>query len=54
MLNIRNNSIGDAGLTALASALGSGALASIESLVVEHPEHLALETACEVRGIGVY
>ena len=55
VLDLRNNQIGDAGLTALAKAVENGALASLETLyVADGPlgtEHPALKAACKVRGI---
>ena len=47
------NNIGDAGLTALAKAVESGALASLETLVVDDEEHPALKAACQARGIDL-
>ena len=57
-LNFDSNRIGDAGVTALAQALtpvrygGSGAMASLEELVVNDPlDDPALEAACRARDI---
>ena len=52
-LNLQNNQIADAGLTAFAKAVESGALASLGTLYVDNPEHSALKAACEARGIYV-
>ena len=54
-LNLNTNKIGDPGITALADALGKGALASLEKLRVDDgplgTEHPALKDACEALGI---
>ena len=47
------NKIGDAGLTALAKAVESGALASLKKLFLDNREHPALKAACLARGINV-
>ena len=47
------NSIGDVGVTAIATAVGSGALASLKTLVVDDEEHSALKAACQARGIDL-
>ena len=52
-LGLGSNSIGDAGLTALAKAVESGALASLKDLYVDNSEHPALKAACLARGIDV-
>ena len=52
-LDLDNNEIGDAGLQALADALGKGALASLEILSVDDDEHPALKTACQTRRIDL-
>ena len=54
-LDLEGNQIGDAGLTALAKAVESGALASLKTLEVDDgplgTEHPALNAACKARGI---
>ena len=54
-LDLCNNRIGGPGITALADALGKGALASLKTLYVDDgplgTEHPALKAACEARGI---
>ena len=45
------NKISDAGLTALAKAVESGALPSLDTLLVDDEEHPALNAACQARGI---
>ena len=52
-LMLHGNNIGDAGLTALAKAVESGALASLRTLVVDDEEHSALKAACQARGIDL-
>ena len=52
-LRLYNNHIGDAGLTALAQAVESGALASLKTLVLDNEEHPALKAACQARGIDL-
>ena len=54
LLDLGGNKIGNAGITALATSLGSGALASLETLVVDDEEHPALKAACQARGIDLY
>ena len=53
-LFLQNNQIADAGLTAFAKAVESGALASLKDLAVDNPEHPALKAACLARSIDVY
>ena len=48
-----DNKIGDAGLTALAKAVESGALASLQLLLVDNLDHPALKAVCQARGIGM-
>ena len=50
-LDLSSNNISDPGLAALADVLGKGALASLETLVVDDEEHPALKAACQARGI---
>ena len=50
-LGLGGNQIGDAGLTALAKAVESGALAQLKNLLVSDEEHPALKAACQARGI---
>ena len=52
-LYLYENKIGDAGLTALAKAVESGALASLETLAVNNVKHPALKAACQARGIDL-
>ena len=58
-LRLFSNNIGDAGLTALAKAVESGALASLSgrgppgTLVVDNSEHPALNDACQARDIDL-
>ena len=56
-LGLERNQIGDAGLTALAKAVESGALASLNTLYVDDgplgTEHPALKVACDARGINL-
>ena len=54
-LSLYCNKIGDAGLTALAKAVESGALASLEKIIVgsEHKRHPQLVAACQPRGIQI-
>ena len=54
-LYLHQNQIGDAGLSALADALGKGALASLEKIIVdsEHERHPQLVAACQPRGIQI-
>ena len=53
-LGLGGNQIGDAGLSSLAAAVGNGALASLETLVVDDDEeHPALKVACQARGIDL-
>ena len=52
-LSLYGNKIGDAGLTALAKAVESGALASLTTLVVDNSEHPALNDACQARDIDL-
>ena len=54
-LNLYGNQIGDAGLTALAKAVESGALASLKKIVVDtkHERHPQLVAACQPRGIKI-
>ena len=49
-LSLYNNKISDAGLTALAKAVESGALASLKDLYF-HEDAPALKAACQARGI---
>ena len=53
-LALRRNSIGDLGFNALASALEaeSGAL-ELKTLLVDDPNHAALNAACRARGISL-
>ena len=53
-LDISHNHVGDAGLSALASACADGALASLGVLFVDNKEHPALKAACQARGIDLY
>ena len=55
VLRLYGNNIGDAGLTALAKAVESGALASLTKIVVddEHVRHPQLVAACQPRGIKI-
>ena len=53
LLRLDSNQIGDAGLQALADALGKGALASLTTLVVDNSEHPALNDACQARDIDL-
>ena len=50
-----NHQIGDAGITALATAVGNGALASLVDLIVDDGplglDHPKLKAACQSRGI---
>ena len=54
---IRNNQIGDEGITAFSSALYSGALASLQVLFVGTgplgTDHPALKVVCEACGLDV-
>ena len=54
-LDLTNNQIGDAGLTALAKAVESGALASLKELIADEGplgvDHPKLKAACQSRGI---
>jgi Leucine-rich repeat (LRR) protein len=56
-LFLDTNNIGDAGCSALASAVGSNALASLKTLHVDDgplgTEHPALKAACTARGISL-
>ena len=54
-LYLKNNKIGDVGLQAFADALGTGALASLEKIIVgsEHKRHPQLVAACQPRGIQI-
>ena len=56
-LNLYENQIGDAGVTALANACASGSMASLETLYMDDgplgSEHPGLEAACEARGINL-
>ena len=56
-LSLYGNKIGDAGLTALAEVVESGALASLKTLYVDDgplgTEHPALKVACDARGINL-
>ena len=56
-LYLNNNEIGDDGVKALASAISSGAMASLQQLVVDEgplgSEHPALKAACDARGINL-
>ena len=54
VLRLDDNKIADAGLTAFAKAVESGALASLKDLAVDNPEHPALKAACLARSIDVY
>ena len=55
MLVLNSNQIGDAGITALATAVGNGALASLVDLIVDDGplglDHPKLKAACQSRGI---
>ena len=57
VLALHQNQIGDAGLSALAEAVGKGALASLKTLYVDDgplgTEHPALKVACDARGINL-
>ena len=53
VLQLYNNNIGDAGLTALAKAVESGALASLKKIVVDNESHPQLVAACKPRGIEI-
>ena len=55
VLALHQNQIGDAGLSALAEAVGKGALASLEKIIVdsEHERHPQLVAACQPRGIQI-
>ena len=55
VLYLANNEIGNPGITALADALGKGALASLEKIIVdsEHERHPQLVAACQPRGIQI-
>ena len=56
-LHLSANDISDTGLTSLADACATGAMAKLETLYVDHgplgTEHPALEAACEARGIAL-
>ena len=54
-LKLALNSIGDVGIAALATALGSGALASLKEIMVDskHMRHPQLVAACQPRGIRI-
>ena len=53
VLGLNNNKIGNPGLAALADAVGKGTLASLTTLVVDNPEHPALNDACQACGIDL-
>ena len=54
-INLYGNQVGDVGMQALASAVASGAMASLKTLYVDDgplgTEHPALKAACKARGI---
>ena len=54
-LNLSDNQIGDAGVTALANACAGGAMASLQTLVMDDGplgvDHPKLKAACQERGI---
>ena len=52
-LKLYNNMVGDKGHEALSGALASGAMASLEQLVVNNEKHPALKAACQARGIDL-
>ena len=52
-LRLDMNQIGDTGLTALAKAVESGALASLKKIVVDDESHPQLVAACQPRGIEI-
>ena len=54
-LDLGDNKIGDAGITALANACAGGALASLKLVVVgsKHEFHPQLVAACKTRGIAI-
>ena len=55
VLALHGNQIGDAGLSALAEAVGKGALASLKELIADEGplgvDHPKLKAACQSRGI---
>ena len=54
-LVLRENQIGDAGVTALAEACAGGAMASLTEVAVgtKHERHPQLVAACKKRGIEI-
>ena len=54
-LDLDNNRVGDAGVTALAQAAAGGAMASLKELVMNDgplgTDHPKLKAACKKRGI---
>ena len=55
VLDLGRNRIGDAGISALASACAGGSLPSLKKIIVDykHMRHPQLMAACQPRGIEI-